>query len=862
MLSQGEARLALSNLLQMGGAAIAAAVAGHGAARAEGRTRRHLLALMFAALAWASGQAYWTFSEVVLDRPVPFPSPADAGFLLTYPFLIAALASSPPSRIHRSSLARWALDGMTIGLGVFFVAWSLVLPELLESHSTLEDILAISYPVSDLLVLLASLLAFTRVAATWRWSLTSLALGAWLLCLADLGFAYLNTTAEYATGSIVDLGWVLAWPVIALGATAVPREGLATGSSVIEPPGRVSSVLPEIAIAAVVALVVLRLVEDPSSLTDPVLLWSGVLLASLAIGRGVAARAESRALESALSARIQAESALATRFQLAVDGAGIATWSRPLNAVVGSDLRVAEIFGLDSGPLAELLEAGDAVIDAAEVAPIEAAFSSMRAADAPLAFDFRTELNDSSQMWLQARGRRASGNGGPGLLGVMIDASPRYEIQRLLIERATHAEAVAAFGGRVLVQELARTLQDAAETVTTVLAAETCHVLRLDESEGTMRAAAGVGPGVAIHGSVVASAGPEELPGFALTSREPVFVDPGDEDLPFLVPARLRPTSTDAMVTAAIPLPVGHWGAIVAARRGLRAFTLSEGDFAQAIATLVAAAAQRAVSEQALLHESLHDALTGLANRAALNQKIRELRVDASRGATLFYIDVDNFATINAERGYALGDRVLQHVARVLSECAGPRDTVARVSSDEFAILVGETLDADATAQVARSVLAAVAASIEPEASFAHITVSIGSAHLSGPGEEGYGSLLRNAGLAMEAARSRGRGIWEDYTQAMYDEIELVAQTRSELLDALERQELVVHYQPVVDLRTGTISGAEALVRWDHPERGLVPPDEFLPVAEKAGLMPEITRLVLDAACLWAASNLDVPGLS
>lgn len=863
VLSQGEARLALSNVLQMGGAAVAAAVAGYGAARAEGRTRRHLLALMLASFAWASGQAYWTFSEVASDRSVPFPSPADAGFLLTYPFLIAALIAAPPSAVHRASLARWLFDGLTIGLSIFFIAWSLALSALLKPRQTVEGILGMTYPIADLVILMASLLVVSRVVASWRGGLTLLAAGVWLLGAADLGFAYLVHTGRYATGSVVDLGWVLAWPLVALGAAAVPRVQPFARTRVLEPPGRISSALPEIAIAVVAAVAALRLIEDPRLLNDPVLLWSAVGLAGLAIGRGVAARAESRALESALSARIQAESALATRFQLAVDGSGIATWSRPLDAVVGSDLRVAEIFGLDSGPLAELLEAGGAVIDAAEVAPIEAGFCSMRAADAPLAFDFRAELNDTSQMWLQARGRRVSGNSKPGLLGVMIDATPRYEMQRLLVERATHAEAVAAFGGRVLVQDLARTLQDAAETINSVLAADTCQILRLDESADAMRAAAGVGAGLAMHGAVISSARPEELTGFALTSRDPVFVDPRQSELSFVVPARLRAIGAEAIVATAIPMAVGHWGVIVAARREPRRFAQSDGAFAQAIAAVVAAAVQRASAEDALIHESLHDALTGLANRSALNDKLREVRLDGQHGATLFYIDIDNFAAINDERGYTFGDRVLRDVGRRVRDCAGPGDLVARVSSDEFALLISRRLDPEAAVAVARRIFATVAGAAEAEPASAHITVCIGSAHASDRDDDTDGSsLLRNARLAMNAARTRGRGLWEDYEQAMYQQVERVARTRSDLLAALARQEFVVHYQPIVDLKKGAITGAEALLRWAHPARGPVPPDEFISIAERSGLMPAITRLVLDEACRWAVSNPDVPGLS
>ena len=218
----------------------------------------------------------------------------------------------------------------------------------------------------------------------------------------------------------------------------------------------------------------------------------------------------------------------------------------------------------------------------------------------------------------------------------------------------------------------------------------------------------------------------------------------------------------------------------------------------------------------------------------------------------ILHLDLDHFKTVNESMGYLAGDRVLQAVAARLAVTLRPGDTVARLSADEFAVLLEDVGDLDRCLEVAERVHATFNAPLDFEGGQLTIGLSIGVAvsSASGPGAD---ELLRDAELAMHAAKSGGRGRVEAFSPRMRVAMERLSLDQ-DLRRAVERGELRLHYQPLISLQSGAIVGCEALVRWEHPTRGLVPPDSFISLAEESGVIGAIDTWVLRTACTQAAA--------
>src|SRR5215203_2552048 len=265
---------------------------------------------------------------------------------------------------------------------------------------------------------------------------------------------------------------------------------------------------------------------------------------------------------------------------------------------------------------------------------------------------------------------------------------------------------------------------------------------------------------------------------------------------------------------------------------------------------------KRKALEKQLRHQALHDPLTGLPNRALFMDRLEHALTRANRRGSkiaVLFMDLDNFKITNDSLGHEIGDQLLVAVAERLKACLRPEDTVARLGGDEFTILVEEVHGVSDAARVAERIAESLQCPFALYQQEYFFTTSIGIA-LSSPLQKPPADLLRHADLAMYQAKHKGKARYEVFEPSMGTGVLERLRLENELRRALERGEFKVYYQPIVPLEGGRISGAEALLRWEHPIRGLLLPEEFLTVAEETGLIARIGEKVLREACheVWA----------
>jgi|GEM_PF-1657761 len=257
---------------------------------------------------------------------------------------------------------------------------------------------------------------------------------------------------------------------------------------------------------------------------------------------------------------------------------------------------------------------------------------------------------------------------------------------------------------------------------------------------------------------------------------------------------------------------------------------------------------EQKVNEESLLRQALHDPLTGLPNRVMLGQQLEKLLAsNRSRSIAVLFLDLDNFKAVNDNLGHQAGDSLLVAVARRLSANLRPTDFAARFGGDEFTVVVTKVKSIDYVVSIAKRIIESISQPFDIAGERIYTSTSIGIA-LCSSSEDSASSLLRKADIALYKSKSLGRGTYVIFDQSMEQEASEILELERNLRTAIQNDQFIVHYQPIVDAATGKVEMIEALLRWNSPN-GILSPDKFIPIAEKVGLINTLGELVLNKAC-------------
>jgi len=277
---------------------------------------------------------------------------------------------------------------------------------------------------------------------------------------------------------------------------------------------------------------------------------------------------------------------------------------------------------------------------------------------------------------------------------------------------------------------------------------------------------------------------------------------------------------------------------------------------------------QAANAQRRIQHLAYHDALTGLPNRMLFMDRIDQAISRAQREEgqfALLFIDIDHFKVINDSMGHDAGDQLLNLISRRLRDILRKSDTVARLGGDEFTVIIEYLQDSDDVIQITKNILSALDLPAEVNGKQVYVGGSIGIAMYPQDGDN-FGVLLKNADTAMYKAKELGRNTFQFYASEMSHKAMQRLELENQIRTALKEEQFEVYYQPKVDLQNNTCIGVEALVRWNHPQRGLISPDDFVPLAEEIGLITQLDEWVMKAACLqfmqWKQQGYPLNNLS
>ena len=790
------------------------------------------------------GFVTYGYYETILDIKSPSATWADAFFIASYPCAAASLLLLQNQRLVRDQAS--IIDPIIVAVGVGMLAWVFLMKPYVEhpSLTVLERLISITYPLMDVL-LLAFVVRLLLVPGRRPPAYYPLSISLVLLLTFDAAYAATTLAGTYQTGSPLDALELLSY--VLFGVAALHPSMADLSETVLHPETKLTwRRLALLAAASLMAPGVLALeAARDESIDVPVIVGGSGVLFLLVLARvaGIM-RSREQAIDQERILRSTAAALVAAPdresiYRVALGATRALVGKTPETRVAiatGSSEKVTFVAATDD-PAGEA--AGVRIYLDEYPDPVRAGLLEGRVVEAKrlpkeggmralLGFDPGTQTAFFVPLLVQAQLR--------GVVLVLTD-STLSEDRKAILE-ALGREIALALESAALIEEVHRRkseerfrslVQNSSDVVAVVGADGVTHYV-----SPAVERILGYKPTDAIDHSVFM----------------PPIMHPEDVERVRRVFAWII-GSPGASATADFRLrhADGRWIHVEAIAKNL----LNDPSIG-GIVVNYRDITERKTFEEQLRHQAFHDPLTNLPNRALFMDRLRHALVRMKRRkkpAAVLFLDLDNFKLVNDSLGHEAGDRLLVSVAQRLRGCLRTEDTAARFGGDEFTILLEDVRHAGDAVRVARQITQALNAPFALEGREVFINASIGIT-LSTSGSERPTDLLRNADAALYRAKASGKAACEVFDAATntltLERLDLEADLRR----AIERGELAVHYQPQLELPTGRIVGWEALVRWKHPERGLLPPPAFLSVAEETGLITQIGNLVLEEACRQA----------
>jgi diguanylate cyclase (GGDEF)-like protein/PAS domain S-box-containing protein len=774
------------------------------------------------ALFWF-GDLYTYSYPLLLNGDVPFPSFGDGAYLLVYPALIAGLVMLVRRRRSRADSGR-LIDGLILTVGLALPSWvALIAPYVHDDTLTIvAKAVSVAYPLADVLLLAAAIpLALDAGRREPAFYLVSSSIV--LLLVTDFVYGVLTLHGAYNHQLWLDLGWLgfyLLWGAAALHPSMARIEQAGQRRETLLTRFRLALLTCASLVAPAFEFVhdLQRRDYDMAVVTAASAILFGLVVLRMAglVRQHERSLDRERILGSAGADLVGAtgrtaieEVAVGSARALAGPGSAAVVVARGLIPAVAADDEGAATVQLDAATRARV------GLPADHERALVLSMTPRRGAPAALVVAGPGVAGDSVQEALRALATQIS---------LALDSAA-------LSEEVHRRRSEARFGSLV---------QHSSDLIT-VLGPDA----RVSYQSPSIERVLGYAP--------------EEIVGTPFGG----LIDAADRSrLLHLV---------EGMVTGAGDPPQAIECTLVHKDGGTCQFeilmtNLLQEEHVGGIVLNARDVSERKAFEAQLTHQAFHDAVTGLANRALFAERVRHAitrsRREDRRCAVLF-LDLDDFKEINDSLGHAAGDEVLIEVARRLDSSVRGADTAARFGGDEFAVLLEDIKHSQEAADTAERVLEALSVPLRAGHKELALRCSLGISVLGADSAATADEMIRDADAAMYIAKRDGKGGYRLFEPEMHEGVLERLELRTDLQRAITNGQLELYYQPVVRLEDGGVAGLEALLRWNHPERGMVPPDQFIPIAEETGLIVPIGRWVLREGCRHAKRVLEtMPGES